>query len=68
MVLLAPPQRLAHKLFKPVLTHGQLALILVRGIYEKNLTENVKVHVTAGVDKGSNLTGFVRMVGLTARF
>jgi hypothetical protein len=43
-------------------------VVQVRGTYEKNLTEYVKVHASAGVDKGSNLTGFVGMVGLTARF
>lgn len=43
-------------------------VVQVRGTYEKNLSEYVKVHVSAGVDKGSGMTGFVGMVGLTARF
>ena len=43
-------------------------MVQVRGTYEKNLSEYVKVHVSAGVDKGSGMTGFVGMVGLTARF
>jgi len=43
-------------------------VVQVRGIYEKNVSEYVKVHVSAGVDKGSNMTGLVGMVGLTVRF
>ena len=43
-------------------------VVQVRGTYEKNINEYMKVHVSAGIDKGSNMTGFAGMVGLSIRF
>lgn len=43
-------------------------VVQVRGRYEKKISDGVNVYVSAGVDKGRNLTGVVAMVGLNIRF